>query len=169
MRRRLRIGGVLIAFGLALHLIEPVSRLECAREAPGPAQCTIRRTFFHVLPYETTKLPSVAALVAEPERQGKVDPQAVTCTGLSLMDGEGDATRFACLRDAEAVGRAQRFFAVGSDERALRIHYSERLVLAVSGGFALAGLLVLLWAGARRRVTPAPAALPAGPGSRSRP
>ncbi len=150
------VGGVLIAFGLALHLIEPVSRLECAREAPGPAECTVRKTFFHVLPYETTKLPSVAALVAEPERLGKVDPQAVTCTSLSLMNGEGDATRFACLRNAEAVGRAQRFFADGSNERALRLHYSERLVLVVSGGFTLSGLLVLLWAGADRRHPEAP-------------
>lgn len=150
------VGGVLIAFGLALHLIEPVSRLECSRETPGPAECTIRRTFFHVLPYETTKLPSVAALVAEPARLGKVDPQAVTCTSLSLMDGEGDATRFACLEDAEAVGRAQRFFADGSNERALHVHYSERLVLAVSGGFTLAGLLALLWAGAGLRHSPAP-------------
>jgi hypothetical protein len=156
MRRRLRIGGVLIAFGLALHLIEPVSRLECAREAPGPAECTIRKTFFHVLPYQTTKLLSVAALVAEPERLGTVDPQAVTCTSLSLMDGQGDATRFACLRDADAVGRAQRFFAEGSNERALRIHYSERLVLAVSGGFTLAGLLALLWAAAGRRRSEGP-------------
>jgi hypothetical protein len=161
-------GGALIAFGLALHLIEPVSRMECAREAPGPAQCTIRRTFFHVLPFETTTLPAVAALVAEPERQGRVDPQAVTCTALSLMDGEGDATRFACVRDAGAVGRAQRFFASGSDDRELHVHYSERLVLAVSGGFTLAGVIVVLWALARRRarVTAAP---PAGRESRSRP
>jgi hypothetical protein len=150
------VGGVLIAFGLALHLIEPVSRLECARETPGPAECAIRRTLFHVLPYQTKKLPSVAALVAEPERLGNVDPQAVTCTSLSLMDGEGDATRFACLQDAEAVGRAQRFFADGSNERALHVHYSERLVLAVSGGFTLAGLLALLWAGAGRRHSEAP-------------
>ena len=145
------VGGVLIAFGLALHLIEPVSRLECARETPGPAECTVRRTFFHVLPYETTKLPSVAALVAEPERLGKVDPQAVTCTSLSLMDGDGDATRFACLPDAESVARAQRFFADGSNERALRVLYSERLVVAVSGGVTLAGLMMLLWEGAVRR------------------
>lgn len=150
------VGAVLIAFGLALHTIEPVSRLECAREAPGPAACTIRRTFFHVLPYQTTMLPSVAALVVEPERLGKVDPQAVTCTSLSLMDGEGDATRFACLPDAVAVGRAQRFFADGSNERALHVHYSERLVLAVSGGFTLAGLLALLLAGAGHRRSPAP-------------
>jgi len=167
MRRRLRFGGVLIAFGLALHLIEPVSRLECARAAPGPAACTIRRTFFHVLPYETTTLPSVAALVAEPERQGTVDPMAVTCTSLSLMDGEGDATRFACLRDAEAVGRAQRFFADGSNERALHVHYWERLVLAVSGGFTLAGLLALLWAAAGRRRSEAPPRPPPSDTARS--
>lgn len=158
---------MLIAFGLALHLIEPVSRLECAREAPGPAQCTIRRTFFHVLPYQTMKLPSVAALVAEPRRAGKVDPQAVTCTALSLMDGEGDATEFACLRDAEAIGRAQRFFADGSNERALHVHYSERLVLAVSGGFTLAGLLTLLWAGAGRRRSEAPPRPPPSDRARS--
>jgi hypothetical protein len=150
------VGGVLIASGLALHLIEPVSRLACARDAPGPAQCTIRRTFFHVLPYEITTMPSVAALVAEPRRLGKVDPQAVTCTALSLMDGAGDATDFACLRDAEAVARAQAFFADGSTERALHVHYSERLVLAVSGGFTLAGLLTLLWAATGRRRSPAP-------------
>jgi len=167
MRRRLRIGGVLIAFGLALHLIEPVSRLECAREAPGPAACTIRRTFFHVLPYQTTALPQVAALVVEPERQGTVDPQAVTCTSLSLMNDAGDATRFACLRDAEAVGRAQRFFADGASERALHLHYSERLVLAVSGGFTLAGLLTLLWAGAGRRRSPAPPRPPPSDTARS--
>jgi hypothetical protein len=149
------VGGVLIASGLALHLIEPVSRLECARDAPGPARCTIRRTFFHVLPYETTTMPSVAALVAEPRRLGKVDPQAVTCTALSLMDGAGDATDFACLRDAEAIARAQAFFADGSTERALHLHYWERLVLAVSGAFTLAGLLVLLWAVAGRRRSPA--------------
>ena len=167
MRRRLRIGGVLIVFGLALHLIEPVSRLECAREAPGPAQCTIRRTFFHVLPYETTKLPSVAALVAEPRHAGKVDPQAVTCTALSLMDGDGDATEFACLRDAEPVGRAQRFFADGSNERALHVHYSERLVLAVSGGFTLAGLSTLLWAAAARPRSEAPPRPPPSDKARS--
>ena len=149
------VGGVLIAFGLALHLIEPVSRLECARAAPGPAECTIRRTFFHVLPYQSTTLPSVAALVAEPRRLGKVDPAAVTCTALALMDGAGDETEFSCLRDAEAVGRAQRFFADGSSERALHVHYSEPLVLAVSGGFTLAGLFTLLWAGAGRRRSPA--------------
>jgi hypothetical protein len=149
-------GAVLIAGGLALHLIEPVSRLECARGAPGPAQCTIRRTFFHVLPYESTTLPAVAALVAEPRRLGKVDPQAVTCTALSLMDGAGDETEFACLRDTGAVARAQRFFLDGSTERALHLHYSERLVLAVSGGFMLTGLLVLLWGVAGRRRSPAP-------------
>lgn len=151
---------MLIAFGLALHLIEPVSRLECARAAPGPAECTIRRTFFHVVPYEAKQLPSVAALVAEPRRAGKVDPQAVTCTALSLMDGEGDATEFACLRDAGAVARAQRFFADGSSEPALHVHYSERLVLAVSGGFTLAGLFTLLWAGAARRRSEAPPPAP---------
>ena len=158
---------MLIAFGLALHLIEPVSKLECAREAPGPAPCTIRRTFFHLLPYQTTKLPSVAALVAEPRRAGKVDPQAVTCTALSLMDGDGDSTEFACLRDAEAVGRAQRFFVDGSNERALHVHYSERLVLAVSGGFTLAGLLALLWAGAGRRRSEAPPRPPPSDTARS--
>ena len=156
MSKPLVAGGVLIAFGLALHLIEPVSRLECARQAPGPAECTIRRTFFHVVPYETTTLPAVAALVAEPRRLGKVDPEAVTCTALALMDGAGDETDFACLRDADAVASAQRFFADGSSERALHLHYSERLVLVASGGFMLAGLLVLLGAGARRRRSAAP-------------
>lgn len=149
------VGAVLIVSGLALHLIEPVSTLECARQAPGPAPCTIRRTFFHVVPYESTKLPAVAALVAEPERLGKADPQAVTCTSLSLMDGEGDAARFACLTDGEAVGRAQRFFADGSSDRELRLAYSERLVIAVSGAFMLAGLLALLWAAAGLRPSPA--------------
>jgi hypothetical protein len=167
MSKPLVVGGVLIAFGLALHLIEPVSRLECAREAPGPAACTIQRTFFHVLPYETTTLPSVAALVAEPRRLGKVDPEAVTCTALSLMDDAGDATEFSCLRDAEAVGRAQRFFADGSSERALHVHYSERLVLAVSGGFTLAGLVTLLWAAAGRREPPPPPRPPPSDRARS--
>ena len=167
MRRWLRFGGVLIAFGLALHWIEPVSRLECARETPGPAECTIRRTFFDVLPYQTTKLPAVAALVAEPRRLGKVDPQAVTCTAVSLMDGAGDETEFACLRDAEAVARAQRFFADGSVERALHLLYWERLVVAVSGGFTLAGVLVLLWAGAGRRRSPAPPRHPTSDTARS--
>jgi hypothetical protein len=149
-----------MACGLALHAIEPVSKLECARGAPGPAECTVRRTFFHVLPYGTTKLPRVAALVAEPERLGKVDPQAVTCTSLSLMDGEGDAMRFACLRDAEAVGRAQRFFADGANERTLHLHHSEPLVLAVSGGITLAGLLVALLGVAGRRRADSPPRLP---------
>ena len=148
-------GAVLIAFGLALHLIEPVSTVECARAAPGPAACRLRRTFFHAIPYEGKDLPAVAALVAEPERMSKTDPQAVTCTALSLMDGEGDATPFACLKDADAVGRAQRFFADASDERVLSLGYSEPLVLAVSGGFTLAGLLTLLWAAAGRK-RPAP-------------
>jgi hypothetical protein len=94
----------------------------------------------------------VAALVAEPRRLGKVDPEAVTCTALALMDGAGDETDFSCLRDAEAVGRAQRFFADGSSERALHVHYSERLVLAVSGGFMLAGILVLSTAFRRTRL-----------------
>jgi hypothetical protein len=156
MSKPLVVGGVLIAFGLALHLIEPVSRLECARQAPGPAACIIRRTFFHVLPYETTALPTVAALVVEPRRLGKADPEAVTCTALALMDGAGDETEFSCLRDADAVARAQRFFAEGSSERALHVHYSERLVLGVSGAFTLAGLLVPLGAAARRRKPPAP-------------
>ena len=149
------VGGVLVAFGLALHLLEPVSRLECVRETPGPAECTVRRTLFHVLPYETTKMPAVAALVAEPRRLGKVDPQAVSCTALSLMDGAGDETDFACLRDADAVARAQSFFADGSTERALHVHYSERLVVVVSGGFTLAGLLARLLAGAGHRRSPA--------------
>jgi hypothetical protein len=144
-------GGVLLAAGVALHFLEPVSTLECARASPGPASCTIRRSLFHVVPYQSARMPSVAALVAEPERLGKVDPQAVTCTSLSLMDGDGDATRFVCLPDAESVARAQRFFADGSTERDLRLSYSEPLVLAVSGAFMLAGVLVLLWAAARRR------------------
>lgn len=167
MQRRLRIGLVLIVFGLALHLMEPVSRLDCAREAPGPAACRLRRTFFHVLPVGTTALPAVAALVAEPRRLGTADPQAVTCTALSLMDGAGDETEFACLRDSEAVGRAQRFFAEGSRERALHVHYSERLVLAVSGGFTLAGALVILWAAARRRHPAAPPRPPSSGRERS--
>jgi len=148
MSRKLLAGAVVTAFGLALHLIEPVSTVECARNAPGPAACTLRRTFFHAIPYERTDLASVAALVAEPERMSKADPQAVTCTALSLMDGEGDATPFACLKDADAVGRAQRFFADASSERALRLGYSEPLVVAVSGAFTLAGLLMVLWAAA---------------------
>lgn len=147
---------MLLASGLALHLIEPVSTLECARAVPGPAACTVRRTFFHVLPYEVTRLPPVAALVAEPRRAGKVDPQAVTCTELSLLDGEGDATRFACVRDADAVARAQRFFADGSTERELRLSYSERLVLLASGAFAVGGLVTLLWAAAVRPRSAAP-------------
>lgn len=168
MAKPLIVGGVLMASGLALHLIEPVSRLECARERPGPAQCAIRRTFFHVLPFEATKLPGTAALVAEPRRAGRVDPNAVTCTALSLMDGDGDETEFACVRDAAAVARAQRFFADGSADRELHVHYSERLVVGVSAAFTAAGLLVLLWAAARRArpVTAAPAA---GRESRSRP
>jgi len=144
-------GVVLIAAGVALHFIEPVSTLQCARTVAGPAPCTIRRTFFHFVPYQATRLPAVAALVAEPERLGRADPQAVTCTALSLMDGEGDATRFACVTDADAVSRAQRFFADGSADRDLRIGYSERLVVAVSSAFTLAGLIALLWAAADRR------------------
>lgn len=144
-------GGVLVTAGVALHFLEPVSALECARAAPGPAACTIRRSLFHVVPYQSARLPAVAALIAEPERLGKVDPQAVTCTSLSLMDGDGDATRFVCLPDAESVARAQRFFADGSTERGLRLSYSEPLVLAVSGAFTLAGLVALLWGAAFRR------------------
>ena len=151
MSRKLLAGAVVTAFGLALHLIEPVSTVECARNAPGPAACTLRRTFFHAIPYERTDLASVAALVAEPERMSKADPQAVTCTALSLMNGEGDATPFACLKDADAVARAQRFFADASGERELRLGYSEPLVLGVSGGVTLAGLLTLGWAAAGRR------------------
>ena len=146
MSRPVVAGLVLIAAGVALHFIEPVSTLECARAVPGPAQCTIRRSLFHVVPYQSTRLPAVAALVAEPERLGKADPQALTCTSLSLMDGDGEATRFACLPDAGAVARAQDFFAFDAAERELRLVYSEGLVLAVSGAFMLAGVLVLLWA-----------------------
>ena len=153
MNPRLVAGAVLVAGGVALHLIEPVSSLVCAREAPGPARCAIRRSFFGVVPWQVKDLPAIAALVAEPERQSAADPMAVTCTSLSLMDGDGDATRFACVKDGEAVARAQRFFADASTERELRVSYSERIVLAASGGFILAGALALL-AAARRRPPP---------------
>jgi hypothetical protein len=159
-------GGVLIACGLALHLIEPVSILECSRPGPGPAACTIRRTFFHVLPYATTQVPGAAALVVEPERLGRADPQAVTCTSLSLMDDQGDATPFACLKDTEALGRVQRFFDHGSGESALRVACFEPLVLAVSGAVTLAGLLLLSWAAVGRRRSAAP--LPRPPSGRAR-
>jgi hypothetical protein len=154
-------GAVILAGGLALHLIEPVSSLDCAREVPGPAPCTIRRTFFHAIPLQTTRLPSVAALVAEPERLGNKDPLAVTCTSLSLMDGEGDATRFACVKDGDAVARAQRFFADGSPDRELRVGHSEAVVLAASGVFSLAGLLTLA-SGLARRPPPPPPRRPSG-------
>jgi len=151
----------MIAGGLALHLIEPVSTLECARDVPGPAACAIRRTFFHAIPWQATRLSAVAALVAEPERLGKTDPLAVTCTSLSLMDGEGDATRFACVKDAAAVDRAQRFFADSSADRELRVDYSEPLVLAASGFLTLAGLLTLA-SGLARRPPTAPPRRPSG-------
>jgi hypothetical protein len=160
-------GGVIIACGLALHLIEPVSTLECSRGAPGPAACTIRRTFFHVLPYATTQVPAAAALIVEPERLGRTDPQAVTCTSLSLMDGQGDATPFACIHDTEALGRVQRFFADGSGEAALGVAYAEPLVLAVSGAVTLAGLLLLLWAVAGRRPPASPLPRPSSGRARS--
>jgi hypothetical protein len=163
---RLIAGAVLLAGGLALHLIEPVSVLECTRDVPGTARCTIRRSFFGVLPYRTTDLPAIAALVAEPERLSRTDPLAVTCTSLSVMDGDGDATRFACVKDGEAVARARSFFADASAERALRVSYSETIVLAASGIFILAGVLALLAAAARRRRPPSPPRR--GPSDRAR-
>jgi hypothetical protein len=147
--RRLAAGAFLIGAGLLLHLIEPVSRLDCGRGAPGPAQCVIARSWFGVLPYAREEV-QAAALVAEPRRASRVRPEAVTCTALALMDGAGDATEFACLRDEAALSRARAFFADGSADRTLDVRYSETLVVVVAGAFVAAGMLVLGAAALRR-------------------
>jgi hypothetical protein len=151
--RRVLAGGVLVGCGLALHLVEPVSALECRRDVPGPARCTIAQSFFGIVPYGRASV-QAAALVVEARRLGRVDPEAVSCTALSLMDGAGETTDYACVKDAAAVAAAQRFFAEGSTERALDVRQSETLVLAVSGALVLAGLL-LAASGFRPRPTAA--------------
>ena len=160
--RWLMVGAGLVGAGLLLHLLEPVSVLQCRRDAPGPAACRISRSFYGVVPYERTEIAGAAALAADDERLGRADPQAVSCTALAVLDGQGDSTAFACLRDAEEVDRARRFFAPRSTDRELRIRHAERLVLATSGAFTIAGVLVLAAAALRARSTGAR-------GSRSRP
>src|SRR5688572_30062674 len=137
-------GMALAGCGLLLHLIEPVSTLECRRAAAGPPFCAITRGFFGAVAYERQEVNAAAALAAEDARLGRADPDAVTCTALSVLDGEGDATPFACVRDAAEVDRARRFFAAGSAEGALRIRHSQPVVVAVSAAFAAAGLVALL-------------------------
>ena len=138
--RTLAAGAALVGCGLLLHLIEPVATLECRRAAPGPAQCRIARGFYGIVPFSATDVGSAAALAAEEARLGRADPDAVTCTSLTLLDAVGDATPFACVRDARAVDRARAFFAAGSPERELRVRHSERAVVAASAAFTLAGL-----------------------------
>jgi hypothetical protein len=140
--RMLAAGAALVACGMLLHLIEPVATLECRRAAPGPAQCRIARGFYGLVPFAVADVPQAAALAAEEARLGRADPDAVTCTSLALLDGEGDATPFACVRDPRAAARARAFFAAGSPERELRVRHAERAVVAVSAAFALAGLAV---------------------------
>ena len=137
-------GAALMGAGLLLHLIEPVSEMECRRRGAGPAECLIRRGFFGVLPYERAEIPSAATLTADDARLGRADPDAVTCTSLAVLDAQGDATPFACVKDAAAVDRARRFFAAGSADPELRIRHSERLVLGISGAFVTAGVLALV-------------------------
>ncbi len=166
--KRLVAGAALVGCGLLLHLIEPVSALDCRRDAPGPAACTISRSFYGAIPWERTGI-AAAAVAADDERLGRADPEAVTCTGVTLLDTQGDSAPFACLRDAAAVARARAYFAVGSADRELRLRHSEGLVLAVSGAFTIAGALLLATAPFRRS-RPASAARPpsrAGPPSRS--
>jgi hypothetical protein len=69
-------GGILVGGGLLLHLVDPVARLECARASPGPAQCTVTRRWFGVLPYVRERV-SAAALAAEPRKSSRVDPEKV--------------------------------------------------------------------------------------------
>ena len=147
--RWLAAGAALVVCGLLLHLIEPVATLECRRAVPGPAQCRISRGFFGLVAYERTEMPAAAALAAEDARLGRADPDAVTCTALSVMNAEGDEAEFACVRDARAVARARSFFASGSSDRELRLRHFERAVVAVSAAFAIAGILVALAGGLR--------------------
>ena len=149
--RTILAGAAVAGCGLALHLVEPVSRLACARATPGPAECTIARSFYGFVPYERTTV-QAAALVAEPRRLGRVDPEAVSCTSLALMDGAGETTEFACVKNADAVARAQRFFADGSGERELGIRHGENLVTWISGVLVAGGILLGAF-GARRRRT----------------
>ena len=135
-------GVALVGCGLLLHLVEPVATLGCRRAAPGPAECRIARGFYGLVPFAAADVPQAAALAAEQARLGRADPDAVTCTALALLDAEGDATPFACVRDARAVARARAFFAAGSADRELRVRHSERAVVAVSAAFTLAGLAV---------------------------
>ena len=136
-------GAALIGGGLLFHLIEPVSTLDCRRAGDAAPACAITRGLFGA-DYARADVPAVAALAAEDARLGRADPAAVTCSSLALLDAEGDATPFACVRDAEAVERARRFFAAGSAEDALRVRHSEPVVVAVSAAFAVAGVVALL-------------------------
>ena len=149
--RMLAAGVALVGCGLLLPLIEPVAVLDCRRAAPGPAECRIARGFYGLVPFAAGDVAGAAALAAEEARLGRADPDAVTCTSLALLDGEGDATPFACVRDARAVARARAFFAAGSADRELRVRHSERAVVAVSSAFTLAGLGVAA-AGAFRSI-----------------
>jgi hypothetical protein len=134
-----------------------VAVLECRRASPGPAACRIARGFYGLVPFAREDVAGAAALAAEEARLGRADPDAVTCTALAVLDGEGDATPFACVRDSRAVDRARAFFAAGSPQRELRVRHSERAVTLTSAAFALAGLAVAA-AGAlssiRRRRSP---------------
>lgn len=137
-------GAALVGCGLLLHLIEPVSTLDCRRGAAGAPACAITRALFGAVVIEREDVPAVSALAAEDARLGRADPDAVTCTALAVLDAEGDATPFACVRDAAAVDRARRFFALGSAEGALHLRHSEGLVVAVSAVFAAAGVVAFL-------------------------
>ena len=161
-------GAALVGCGLLLHLIEPVSTLECRRDAPGPAACSIARSFYGAIPWERAGI-AAAAVAADDERLGRADPEAVTCTALTLLDAQGDSEPFACLRDAAAVARARAYFAPGSADRELRLRHSEGLVLAVSGAFTIAGALLLTTTLFRRsrRASAARPPSPAGSPSRS--
>jgi hypothetical protein len=144
MTRRLMAGAGLVGGGLLLHLLEPVSTLECRRRAPGPADCRIERSFYGAVPYERTRIPAAGALATDDERLGRADPEAVSCTALAVLDGAGDTFAFACMRDAAGIERARRYFAPGSPDHELRLRHSERLVLAVSGAFVAAGVVLAL-------------------------
>ena len=142
--RMLAGGAALVGCGLLLHLVEPVATLECRRAVPGPAECRIARGFFGLVALARDDVAGAAALAAEEARLGRADPDAVTCTSLTLLDAEGDATPFACVADRAAVARARSFFAPGSTGGELRVRHSEPVVVAAGAALVAAGVGALL-------------------------
>ena len=90
-------------------------------------------------------LACLACLPGAADAGGQAERRPAASTLLLVLDfapsWSADGTRIAFTRYRHGFGTIS---ADGSGERDLRLAYSERLVLAVSGAFTLAGLLALL-------------------------